>query len=257
MQSWKLHKSNLMLFTTSWDDGYALDMKLAEMLERYGATGTFYVCPLSQHGHRMLSETEIRLLANRHEVGAHSLTHPHLTELSPHLCKQEIEGSKEWIEDITKKECAMFCYPYGDQDENVRMLTRRGGFRGARTTEGLRFSTGNAFSLPVTLQVSPFPERRTWSRGWHILDPFGPLRVKFMKLRKLKVPFRAMRSWLGLALCLFDYAIATEQPFFHLWGHSHEIEKFHLWGDLEKFLMHVQKSGVQCVTNGALIEKSS
>jgi hypothetical protein len=29
--------------TASWDDGHPLDFRIADMLERYGLTGTFYV----------------------------------------------------------------------------------------------------------------------------------------------------------------------------------------------------------------------
>ena len=36
----------------------------------------------------------------RHEIGAHTLTHPDLTRLSRAAKKDEIEGGKKWLEDV-------------------------------------------------------------------------------------------------------------------------------------------------------------
>ena len=152
-----------MLFTTSWDDGYALDLRIAELLERHGLAGTFYACPTPQHGEGMLAEKDIRALAVRHEIGAHTLTHPHLTKLATHEADREIRESKEWAERVTGKPCTLFCYPYGDRNDEVQTLVRNAGFAGARTTEDLRFDASDPFALPVTLQVTPFPYRRRFS----------------------------------------------------------------------------------------------
>ena len=39
-----------MLFTTSWDDGHPSDLHVADLLERYGMKGTFYLCKAGQAG---------------------------------------------------------------------------------------------------------------------------------------------------------------------------------------------------------------
>lgn len=31
-----------LIITTSWDDGHPLDLKIAELLDKYGINGTFY-----------------------------------------------------------------------------------------------------------------------------------------------------------------------------------------------------------------------
>jgi peptidoglycan/xylan/chitin deacetylase (PgdA/CDA1 family) len=242
-----------MLFTTSWDDGYVLDQKVAKLLELYGCTGTFYVCPARQHGHAMMTEEEIRTLSQRHEIGAHSMTHPHLTKESDERREREIKGSKQWIEHVTGIPCTMFCYPYGDTNEDVMRVTERSGFIGARMTNDLMFSATNPFALPTTLQVTAFPLRRRFSHWWHFLDPLGPLRVRHSRLREIGVPIRTYRRWLTLAIDLFERARRTNQPFFHLWGHSHEIDRLGMWDDLEHFLVHVKKSGVKSVVNSALV----
>ncbi|MAE81174.1 MAG: hypothetical protein CMB80_00455 [Flammeovirgaceae bacterium] len=179
-----------MLFTTSWDDGYKLDLRLADLLDQYDIKGTFYVCPRKQHDKDMMTNDEIALLRERHEIGAHTLRHSKLTEVSSVEAKEEIESSKQWVEQITGAPCKMFCYPYGFHNDEVIQLVRNAGFSGARTTERLQFTANDPFTMPTTLQVTPFPKRKTWSRWWHPLDPYGPLRVRKRELKKLGIKKR-------------------------------------------------------------------
>ena len=246
-----------MLFTTSWDDGYKLDLRLADLLDQYDIKGTFYVCPRKQHGKDMMTNDEIALLRERHEIGAHTLRHSKLTEVSSVEAKEEIESSKQWVEQITGAPCKMFCYPYGFHNDEVIQLVRNAGFSGARTTERLQFTVNDPFAIPTTLQVTPFPRRKTWSRWWHPLDPYGPLRVRRKVLKQLGVSPKSQKTWLDLAMSLFDLGKQSNQPVFHLWGHSHEIEKYGLWEDLEKFLAHVKASDIRCVTNQEVLASTA
>ena len=244
-----------MKFTTSWDDGYALDLRLADLLRKYGITGTFYPCPAPQLGQKMISESEIRSLAVDFEIGAHSLTHPRLSTKSPDQIRNELTGSKKWIEDITGKPCTMFCYPKGDVNAAVRDLTAQAGFKGARTVEMLRFSCTDGFLMPTSLHVYPFPLRRRWTRASHLLDPLPWHRRFGERFRELHVPLSAQTSWLKLAMALYRYAADHQQPFFHLWGHSAEIDKFNMWKDLERFLIFVTEydANIEHVPNSRLL----
>ncbi len=244
----------MTVFTTSWDDGYDLDRRMANMLSAHGCTGTFYACPASQHGQTLLTRADIRSIAERHEVGAHTITHPRLTALPAARAKEEIVASKRWVEEIAAKDCLTFCYPYGDHNDAVAAMVREAGFAAARTTEELRFDGAGTFAMPTSLQAYPFPWRPTRSRWWHAFDPLGRLRARYRPLRALGVPLSAMGSWSSLAVRLFDDAVRQNAPFFHLWGHTHEIEKYGMWDDVERFLAHVQASGVRPVTNGELAE---
>ena len=252
-----------MLFTTSWDDGYALDLRLADLLDKYGCKGTFYVCPRKQHGHDMMSNNEIAVLRERHEIGAHTLRHSKLTEVSSTEAKEEIEASKAWVEQVTGAKCKMFCYPYGFHNDDIKQLVKDAGYKGARTTTQLQFAADDAFALPTTLQIAPFPKRKTWSRWWHPLDQYGPLRVRRKQLKKLGIKKEDTKDWLSLAKALFDTAANrhptpdTRQPVFHLWGHSHEIEKYDMWEPLETFFVHVKASGVDCVTNQEVVSNTA
>ena len=206
-----------MFFTTSWDDGYALDLKLADLLHQYEMKGTFYVSPVRQKDQAMLSSQALKTIAQHHEIGAHTLRHVWLTKVSEVEARQEIEDSKQWIEQQTEKECSMFCYPYGDHNDDVSQMVRDAGFRGARITADLKFHVDDPFHMPTTLQVSPFPRRKEYKTLKHFIDPYGPLRVKWARLRRLGITGKDMKTWSDLAIALFEYGRKEDQQMFHLW----------------------------------------
>ncbi|MCF7844202.1 MAG: polysaccharide deacetylase family protein [Kiritimatiellales bacterium] len=240
--------------TTSWDDGYELDLEIAQVLQDYNCTGTFYVCPKKNKNKSKLTVDDVFDLSKRHEIGAHSVTHPWLPDLAPVDIEREILQSKQWVEGITNKECKMFCYPYGANNAHARKYVEKAGFLGARTVESLQFSMANQYAMPTTLQVAPFPGRKEFKQWWHKIDMFGPLRVKLPRLLELHVPLGAMKSWLQLAGALLIHAIENDEPYFHLWGHSDEIERYEMWDQLEKFLEFANANEVKCVTNSELLE---
>ncbi|MEK7591584.1 MAG: polysaccharide deacetylase family protein [Patescibacteria group bacterium] len=238
-----------MKFTTSWDDGYRDDLRVAQLLDVHGMTGTFYVCPVPQHEQTMLTKEETKHVSDRHEIGAHSMTHPKLSKIPLEQAREEIGGSKAWIESVTGKPCTMFCYPYGDYNPDIASLVREEGFRGARSTETYAFDGNDPFALPGTLHVYPFPLRPVLNR-----KAFQPISRAQKTLRKIGVPVLAMRGWLPLAKSLFEIAHERQAPWFHLWGHSAEVTRYGMWELLEAFLKCVQTfPGVEYVQNSALV----
>ena len=95
--------------TISFDGGCVGDFFLTRLLERKGIKATFY------------------LIANRvkdldasayqfHEIGSHSLSHPHLTldECGPpEAIQRQLSKSKEILEEWSGREVKNFAYPYG------------------------------------------------------------------------------------------------------------------------------------------------
>ena len=55
-------------FTTSWDDGYKSDVRIAELLKKYILTGTFYI-PTCCH----LNDEQIISLSKNFEIGGHTI----------------------------------------------------------------------------------------------------------------------------------------------------------------------------------------
>jgi len=73
-------------------------------------------------------------LAAGMEIGAHSRTHPRLTQLPPAEAREEICGSKKILEDRFGVAVEHFCYPYGDWNPVVQGLVAEAGYRSACTT---------------------------------------------------------------------------------------------------------------------------
>lgn len=83
----------------------------------------------------LMDATQVReWLAAGHEIGSHTLTHPHLPQLSAAAAREEISASKKKLEDIFGRPVHHFCYPFGDWNESVRDLVMEAGYRTACTT---------------------------------------------------------------------------------------------------------------------------
>lgn len=66
------------------------------------------------------------------EIGAHTVTHPKLSALSPKRQFEEIEGSRTYLEALLGKQITSFAYPYGASEHFTK---------GHRTSgDGVRFS---------------------------------------------------------------------------------------------------------------------
>ena len=239
-----------MKFTTSWDDGYKDDLRLANMLEKHGMTGTFYVCPVPQHTQVMMAPEEIKDLSARHEIGAHSMTHPKLSKIPLEIAREEIKGSKLWVEQVTGKPCTMFCYPYGDCNAEVAQLVQSEGYKGARTVQKYAFHGSDAFMLPTSIHLYPFPVRPVLNRR-----ALTPLKEALPVAREFGITMIQLRGWLPFAKALFQKAYGRKEPWFHLWGHSAEVTKYSMWNQLDSFLDYVSTfQGMEYAPNSSLID---
>jgi len=77
------------------------------------------------------------------EVGAHTRTHPWLSELTLEAQRAEVAGGREELEQLLGERVDQFCYPYGDLDERVVATVAQAGFAGATTTRRGRARTGD------------------------------------------------------------------------------------------------------------------
>jgi peptidoglycan-N-acetylglucosamine deacetylase len=229
-----------VLVTTSWDDGHALDTKLAHLLEECGCRGTFYISPRSHEiaaGDRV-SHSALRDLSTRFEVGSHTLTHPRLTELSPSQAEQEITDGKRAVEDIIGGPVTSFCYPYGAYDQRHVDMVRRAGFSVGRTTR--RFS--------VERSADPLQMATTTHAARYKADG-----VRVLRLTASPPKFvRTWRNWDVLARRLFG-DVFEHGGVIHIWGHSWEIDKNSDWSRLSSLLRELAgHDDVTMVTNAVL-----
>ncbi|MFL5738471.1 MAG: polysaccharide deacetylase family protein [Actinomycetota bacterium] len=89
------------------------------------------------------------LVAMRHELGAHTLTHPNLTGLTGNALLEEIAGSRRDLEALTGARVRTFAYPKGKHDRRVVEAVRASGFDAAVTVrEGLVHDGADLLTLP-------------------------------------------------------------------------------------------------------------
>lgn len=84
------------------------------------------------------------------EFGGHTLTHPHLDKLSFNEQKKEISQNKKQLEDIIGSPLISFAYPYGDWNNDSKILAKELGYDFAVATN----------SGPLALHEDPYLIRR-------------------------------------------------------------------------------------------------
>jgi peptidoglycan/xylan/chitin deacetylase (PgdA/CDA1 family) len=93
-------------------------------------------------------------LAAGQQIGAHTKTHPRLTQIPLPEAREEISASKKFLEDRFGLPVNHFCYPYGDWNEPIRDVVSAVGYRTACTTV-------SGVNVPGT---SPFELKRFTAR---------------------------------------------------------------------------------------------
>jgi len=97
---------------------------------------------------RLMSWNEIKEL-HRHgiEFGAHSLTHPDLTEIPLEEVRRELSESKTVIENKLGSAVEMFAYPYGKFNTDVKRLTEQNYAAACSTNLGKVQERSDFYSL--------------------------------------------------------------------------------------------------------------
>jgi peptidoglycan/xylan/chitin deacetylase (PgdA/CDA1 family) len=130
----------------TFDDGFAdlVDEVLPALGER-GLRATAFVTSGYVGRPGMLSRAGLAELAcagaEAVEIGAHTVTHPHLDVLPPAAAQREIAGALGDLEDWLDAPVTSFAYPHGSHSARTRRLVRRSGFRTAHAVR-------NALSHP-------------------------------------------------------------------------------------------------------------
>jgi peptidoglycan-N-acetylglucosamine deacetylase len=235
------------IVTTSWDDGDALDLTIAELLRSRGLAGTFYVTIAPYQGRPALQQADLRSLSSEGlEVGAHSLSHRNVASLSPRELDEDVRTCKKALEDVVGREVRMFCYPWGRYNRRVINCLRSAGYLGARTTRMLAWALDfKPFEMPTTLQAYPhatttYLRNLTRSGNWR-----GAVRYL--------TQFAGTDGWVKLGKKLFDLVL-KRGGVWHLYGHSWEIENLGLWDDLRQILDYVSgREEIMYIPNGELL----
>jgi len=126
--------------TLTFDDGFADNLHtLVPLLEELGAPATVFVVSGwlgGSHpdvpGARIVDAAEVRALhAAGVEIGAHTVSHPDLTELAPVAALEELRASKAVLEDVLGLPVPTLAYPFGRATSQTVDAAREAGFSAA------------------------------------------------------------------------------------------------------------------------------
>jgi peptidoglycan-N-acetylglucosamine deacetylase len=198
-----------MKIFTSWDDGRIKDLKLFNLLKKYPIKDAKHIFFISNNGCE-LSPSDIKTISESFEVGGHTVTHPtDLKLLSSLDLLDEIEGNKFWLENIIHRPIEWFCYPKGHYNDRVIEVVKRAGFKFARTVVlGYTDFNTDVFRIHTTVQAYPGKEAYQ-GKHW----------VEYAKEKFLEAKLK--------------------DGYFHLWGHSWELDKFQQWDGVENLLQFI------------------
>lgn len=148
-------------FVITFDDGYEDNFTNAfSVLQKYNFKATIYLVPNQTINHweeknttvlsNLLNEKQILEMQNSGliEFGSHTLSHVNLSTISDEQLINELRESKKEVENITKKECEAFAYPYGKFDDKIVQAVKNAGYKNATVVKrGLFEQNDDIFTI--------------------------------------------------------------------------------------------------------------
>ena len=202
--------------TFSYDDGVTQDIRLIELLNKYGLKCTFNLNSelLSKKGmliregkriaHYKIHAEDVKHIYEGHEVAVHTLTHPNLTQCDDKEIIRQVETDRLNLSGLVGYEVAGMAYPCGgvNNDDRVASIIKENtGVKYSRT-----ITSNNCFDLQENLYR------------------FNPT-VYHLNFEEM---MQSGREFIELK---------TEEPkVFYIWGHSYEMDYgADYWVKLEDF----------------------
>ncbi len=137
-----------MKIVQCWDDGNVDDIRLIEILRKYGAKASFNLNFGLHREQRYLSWkyqdtkevwklalAELRPVYEGFLVANHTLTHPWPTRITPEELEKEVREGKDRLEQHFGYAVKGFAYPFGDYNRPVQDCVRATGHVYARTVK--------------------------------------------------------------------------------------------------------------------------
>ncbi len=211
-------QNKLKAVTFSFDDGVTQDIRMVELLAKYGLPATFNLNSelLSKRGilirkdkrisHYKLHPEDVKPLYDGHEVAVHTLTHPLLPAIKDeNEIIRQVEKDRENLSDLVGYEVIGMAYPCGGENNDDRVA------------EIIKNHTGVKYARTIK-SVHNFDVQENLFR-------FNPsvYYLHFDKMMELGQQFIELK---------------TDTPkIFYVWGHSYEMDfEEDYWVKFEEFL---------------------
>ncbi|OGZ83656.1 MAG: hypothetical protein A2599_01635 [Candidatus Staskawiczbacteria bacterium RIFOXYD1_FULL_39_28] len=157
VDDYSLSQANSLTFdqgmvSLNFDDGLpSFYTNGVPILDSHGLKGTNYVLSGELgNSSSITAEQMLELQSKGYEIGGHSKTHRDLTTLSDADLREEIIGSKNFLESLGAK-ISTFAFPFGTHNSLVDQIVKEAGFTGSRTAlarnEGENYKNNNPYAL--------------------------------------------------------------------------------------------------------------
>lgn len=217
--------------TFSYDDGIVQDIRLIELLNKYGLKCTFNLNSelLSKKGilvrndlricHYKIHPSDVKSVYEGHEVAVHTLTHPNLTKCDTDEIIRQVECDRLNLSELVEYDVVGMAYPCGgvnNDDRVAQIIKEHTGIKYSRT-----ISSNESFDLQENL------------------FRFNPTvyHLDFEKMMSLGQKFVEMKP--------------DRPQIFYIWGHAYEMDYgADYWVKLEEFFKLISnKSDIFYGTN--------
>lgn len=213
--------------TLSYDDGSIYDLRLVDIMVKYGLKGTFninsglFASEEESNQWRLTKKQCVELYkSNNMEVAVHGLTHPFLDQLPASAQKYEIMQDRLNLEGEFGSVIRGLAYPYGTFNEQTIAVLKECGIAYARTV----VSTGR-FDIPDKWLCMPATCHHNDPRLFDLVDEF------------------------------LDDDMYGRPKLFYLWGHSYEFADDNNWDLMESFAKRIgNRDGIWYATNMEVYE---
>jgi len=110
-------------FDAAWGDQYSEE--ILDILDRYQVKTTFFLVGFWVDKYPDMVK---KIHERGHEIGNHSTTHPHMTQLSDAQIAEELNQTGEKIEKLIGKKPNLFRPPFGDYNDRVIEVAKANGY---------------------------------------------------------------------------------------------------------------------------------
>lgn len=98
---------------------------ILETLDKYGIKATFFLCGFWVNDYPDM----VKAIADAgHEIGNHSMTHPHMNKLSSAQIKDELAAFESLMNGVIGRGTKLFRVPYGEYNDTVIKTLRESGY---------------------------------------------------------------------------------------------------------------------------------
>ena len=98
---------------------------ILDTLDKYNVKATFFLCGVWVKQYPDF----VREIAKRgHEIGNHSLTHPHMAQMDAIAIQKELKDLDDMLEELTGRRSTLFRPPFGEYNDTVIKAAHEAGY---------------------------------------------------------------------------------------------------------------------------------